>query len=148
MSLLLGAAAVSAPLFLSVPQPASKSGEKRRSARRIANRQSSRSGAGSAPLPADLSLLGLLCRRGLRLGFRAREQALGDHAMNALADVHNLADAAIRSHGRERVSLVAVEPFLVDEEIDGLIQRDIEGLAQVLVEADRDVMGLGLDSRE
>src|ERR1700694_3932525 len=134
MSLLLGAAAVSAPLFLSVPQPASKSGEKRRSARRIASRQSSRSGAGSAPLPADLILLGLRCRNGF-LAFRAREQALRGHAVDALADVHHLADAAIRSHGRERVRLVAIEPLLLGEEIDRLIQRDVEGLAQVLIEA-------------
>src|SRR5690349_19195190 len=52
-----------------------------------------------------------------------REQTLWHHAVDALANVDHLTDAAVRRDRCQRVRLVLGEPLAADEEIDGLGER-------------------------
>src|SRR3954468_9117250 len=74
------------------------------------------------------------------------EDRLGDHAVDALADVHHLADPAVGGHRRQRVGLLAREPLLLHQEVHRLRDGVGERLHQILVEAHQDVVGLGLDA--
>src|SRR5437762_8352563 len=71
------------------------------------------------------------------------EGRLRHHAVDALADVDHLADAAVRHHRGERIRLVSVEA-LAGEKVDGLAERVEDGLLQILVEANLDPVRLRL----
>src|SRR5438105_14791641 len=88
-------------------------------------------------------------RRKANLNLLLDEDILRDHAVDALADVHDLRHAAIADHGDDAVGFIAVHRhhLLAGEEVDRLAHRVHHGLVEILVESHGDPVRLRLDER-
>src|SRR5271170_2190157 len=79
-------------------------------------------------------------------GMVVAENRFWNHAVHTLTDVDNLRDATIADDGGERIGFLMAhrDDGLRSQPLDGLLDRDLHRLIQILVETGEYPVGLGL----